>query len=38
VLPLGERLVRPPKDKVAAFEVLEEDVPQLTSPGMNGAK
>jgi class 3 adenylate cyclase len=38
VLPLGERLVRPPKDRVAAFEVLEEDVPQLTSPGMNGAK
>lgn len=34
VLPLGERLVRPPKDKVAAFEVLEEDVPQLTSPGV----
>ncbi|WP_224244607.1 FHA domain-containing protein [Hyalangium gracile] len=34
VLPLGERLVRPPKDKVAAFEVLEEDVPQLTNPGV----
>jgi adenylate cyclase len=34
VLPLGERLIRPPKDKVAAFEVLEEDVPQLTSPGV----
>jgi adenylate cyclase len=34
VLPLGERLVRPPKDKVAAFEVLEEDVPQLTNPGL----
>jgi class 3 adenylate cyclase len=34
VLPLGERLVRPPKDKVAAFEVLEEDVPMLTNPGV----
>ncbi|MBN1204840.1 MAG: FHA domain-containing protein [Myxococcaceae bacterium] len=38
VLPLGERLIRPPKDRVAAFEVLEEDIPQLTSPGMNGSK
>ncbi|MFL5344975.1 MAG: FHA domain-containing protein [Hyalangium sp.] len=38
VLPLGERLVRPPKDKVAAFEVLEEDVPQLTNPGLDGPK
>lgn len=38
VMPLGERLIRPPKDRVAAFEVLEEDVPQLTSPGMNGVK
>jgi class 3 adenylate cyclase len=38
VLPLGERLVRPPKDKVAAFEVLEEDVPALTNPGLNGLK
>jgi adenylate cyclase len=34
VMPLGERLIRPPKDKVAAFEVIEEDVPQLTSPGV----
>lgn len=38
VLPLGERLVRPPKDKVAAFEVLEEDVPALTNPGVHGLK
>lgn len=38
VLPLGERLVRPPKDKVAAFEVLEEDVPVLTNPGVHGLK
>jgi len=38
VLPLGERLVRPPKDKVAAFEVLEEDVPALTNPGLHGVK
>jgi adenylate cyclase len=34
VMPLGERLLRAPKDKIAAFEVLEEDVPQLTSPGV----
>jgi class 3 adenylate cyclase len=34
VMPLGERLLRAPKDKMAAFEVLEEDVPQLTSPGV----
>lgn len=38
VLPLGERLIRPPKDKVAAFEVLEEDVPVVTNPGVNGPK
>jgi class 3 adenylate cyclase len=38
VLPLGERLIRPPKDKVAAFEVLEEDVPVVTNPGMSGPK
>ncbi len=38
VLPLGERLVRPPKDKVAAFEVLEEDVPAVTNPGMSGPR
>ncbi|AKQ63399.1 Adenylate cyclase [Myxococcus hansupus] len=34
VQPLGERLLRPPKDKVAAFEVIEEDVGQLTNPGL----
>jgi class 3 adenylate cyclase len=34
VMPLGERVLRPPKDKVAAFEVVEEDVPQLTNPGV----
>jgi class 3 adenylate cyclase len=34
VMPLGERLLRAPKDKMAAFEVIEEDVPQLTSPGV----
>ncbi|MCE9670586.1 FHA domain-containing protein [Myxococcus stipitatus] len=34
VMPLGERLVRAPKDKVAAFEVLDEDVGQLTNPGL----
>ena len=34
VMPLGERVLRAPKDKMAAFEVLEEDVPQLTSPGL----
>ncbi|ATB28844.1 FHA domain-containing protein [Melittangium boletus] len=33
VMPLGERLL-PPRDKVAAFEVLDEDVPQLTNPGV----
>jgi class 3 adenylate cyclase len=38
VLPLGERLIRPPKDKVAAFEVLEEDVPVVTNPGVNGPR
>jgi adenylate cyclase len=38
VLPLGERLIRPPKDKVAAFEVLEEDVPAVTNPGVNGPR
>ena len=26
VMPLGERVVRSPKDKVAVFEVIEEDV------------
>lgn len=34
VMPLGERVLRAPKDKMAAFEVIEEDVPQLTSPGV----
>ncbi|MBZ4396216.1 FHA domain-containing protein [Myxococcus sp. MISCRS1] len=34
VMPLGERLVRPPKEKVAAFEVLDEDVGVLTNPGL----
>jgi adenylate cyclase len=34
VQPLGERLLRPPKDRMAAFEVLEEDVGQLTNPGL----
>lgn len=34
VMPLGERVLRTPKDKVAAFEVVEEDVPQLTNPGV----
>ncbi len=34
VMPLGERLIRPPRDKVAAFEVVDEDIPQLTSPGI----
>ncbi|PTL81351.1 adenylate/guanylate cyclase domain-containing protein [Vitiosangium sp. GDMCC 1.1324] len=34
VMPLGERLLRPPRDKVAAFEVSDEDVPQLTNPGV----
>jgi adenylate cyclase len=34
VMPLGERVLRAPKDKMAAFEVLEEDVPQPTNPGV----
>ncbi|WNG50788.1 FHA domain-containing protein [Archangium minus] len=34
VVPLGERLIRPPRDKVAAFEVVDEDIPQLTNPGV----
>ncbi|HEX8824220.1 MAG TPA: adenylate/guanylate cyclase domain-containing protein [Archangium sp.] len=33
VMPLGERLIRPPRDKVAAFEVVDEDIPQLTKAG-----
>jgi class 3 adenylate cyclase len=33
VQPLGERLLRPPKDRMAAFEVIEEDGATLTSPG-----
>ena len=24
----------PPRDKVAAFEVADEDIPQLTNPGV----
>jgi class 3 adenylate cyclase len=34
VQPLGERVVRPPREKVAAFEVIDEDVGQLTNPGL----
>ncbi|KFA87207.1 adenylate/guanylate cyclase domain-containing protein [Archangium violaceum] len=34
VVPLGERLIRSPRDKVAAFEVVDEDIPQLTNPGV----
>ncbi|WP_342376515.1 FHA domain-containing protein [Myxococcus stipitatus] len=34
VMPLGERLVRPPREKVAAFEVLDEEEGQLTNPGL----
>jgi class 3 adenylate cyclase len=34
VMPLGERLIRPPRDKVAAFEVMDEEVSQLTNPGV----
>ncbi|MBU8895595.1 FHA domain-containing protein [Corallococcus sp. M34] len=34
VLPLGERVVRPPKDKVAVFEVIDEDMGSLTNPGV----
>jgi adenylate cyclase len=34
VMPLGERLVRPPHDKVAVFEVLDEEVSVLTHPGV----
>ncbi|QRN98719.1 FHA domain-containing protein [Archangium violaceum] len=34
VMPLGERLIRPPRDKVAAFEVVDEEIPQLTNPGV----
>ncbi|AKJ07616.1 FHA domain-containing protein [Archangium gephyra] len=34
VVPLGERLIRAPRDKVAAFEVMDEDIPQLTNPGV----
>jgi class 3 adenylate cyclase len=33
VVPLGERILRPPKDKVPVFEVLGEDVGDRTSPG-----
>lgn len=34
VTPLGERIIRPPRDKCAAFEVLEEDAALHTSPGV----
>ncbi|MDC0710737.1 adenylate/guanylate cyclase domain-containing protein [Stigmatella sp. ncwal1] len=34
VVPLGERIIRPPRDRTAAFEVLEEDLAQITSPGV----
>ncbi len=34
VQPLGKRLLRPPKEPMAAFEVIEEDGGQLTSPGV----
>ncbi|NVJ25716.1 FHA domain-containing protein [Myxococcus sp. AM011] len=34
VMPLGERLVRAPREKVAVFEVLDEDVGTLTNPGL----
>ncbi|MBX5484411.1 MAG: FHA domain-containing protein [Myxococcaceae bacterium] len=34
VTPLGERIIRPPKDRCALFEVLEEDVMHLTNPGI----
>ncbi len=34
VMPLGERVLRAPRDRVAVFEVLEEDVAHLTNPGM----
>ncbi len=34
VMPLGERLLRAPRDRMAAFEVIEEDAPQITSPGV----
>lgn len=34
VVPLGERVIRPPRDRTAAFEVLEEDIAQITRPGV----
>jgi adenylate cyclase len=34
VVPLGERVIRPPRDRTAAFEVLEEDVAQITRSGV----
>lgn len=34
VTPLGERALKPGRDKVPVFEVLEEDVASHTSPGM----
>ncbi len=34
VIPLGERALRPNRDRVAAFEVVEEDAAEHTSPGV----
>ena len=34
VQPLGKRLLRPPRDRMAAFEVMEEEGDQLTIPGL----
>lgn len=34
VTPLGERIIHPPREKVAVFEVIEEDVAHLTNPGV----
>jgi len=34
VTPLGDRPLRNPKERIAVFEVLEEDVPASTNPGL----
>jgi len=34
VVPLGERMLRPPRLRAALFEVLQEDLEQATSPGI----
>lgn len=34
VVPLGERLLRPPRERTAVFEVIEEDLGQSTMPGI----